>query len=747
MTFSRVVLAGVLAVLGVGGLPRAALAKETIVQSTEEVGIPDDGGRMLLIHGVNLSKATFELDEANGTPIGAMTPVFLGKTLAAVRIPAALVSPTYTIPGDFNLKVTTTAGSDSVGIHLTGGIPENGSVPAAALAPALRTDLDDAATLGGEAASQFHDAAGLTGTVSTDRFSAYDDLAAESRIGTSATQVAAGNHNHDAIYPLRTELTNSAGSVNALGNPVDWSQIKGIPGGIADGVDSGGASYLAGTGLTLTVDTFSVNFGVGGSASTASRSDHDHNTLYYTQAQLNATGGSINAAANPVDWSRIKGMPAGFADGTDDSTSYTAGNGLTLTGTVFSANFAGNGSNLTLSRSDHDHNTVYYTQTQLNATGGTVNSVSNPVDWSRLKGVPAGFADGTDDNVTLAGSGSATTASRSDHSHSTYLLKAGGETVTGTMTFSTSGDSIVATSGNTQVAGPGGIDCTASGGTAIAGHGDYAVIGDLDSDGQFGVMGISRYSYQTGVYGYARYATSYAVDAYNKSKGGTALRASAPYYGGRGIYATAYRGVGIQTYCYGGIGLKTYTFGKATGLQVNGGYNTTMAVFIRYGSNVARIDQYGRGYFNGGTYNGGADFAESVKVNRPVEEFEPGDVLVIDVAGKRRFALSREANSTLVAGVVSTKPAVVGTTHDVARNGSLKAMMKEEVKLGIVGIVPTKVCDEGGAIRAGDLLVSASLPGHAKKAPPNPAVGTVLGKALDALDQGTGKIEVLLMAR
>ena len=104
----------------------------------------------------------------------------------------------------------------------------------------------------------------------------------------------------------------------------------------------------------------------------------------------------------------------------------------------------------------------------------------------------------------------------------------------------------------------------------------------------------------------------------------------------------------------------------------------------------------------------------------------------------------KHPESTLVAGVYSTRPALLGTTHPVAGDG---AGLADEIPLAVVGIVPTRVCDEGGAIRAGDLLVTASLPGRAKKAPPHPAPGTVLGKALGALDHAEGRIEVLLTAR
>lgn len=157
-------------------------------------------------------------------------------------------------------------------------------------------------------------------------------------------------------------------------------------------------------------------------------------------------------------------------------------------------------------------------------------------------------------------------------------------------------------------------------------------------------------------------------------------------------------------------------------------------------STVARVDLDGKGYFNGGTATSGADFAESVKVRPGDRRPEPGDVMVIDPAAVRGFALCTVKCSPLVAGVVSTKPALLGSVHDVA-GGRLP---DDEVPLGITGIVPVKVSDENGVVRPGDLLVSASLPGHAMKAPEKPAPGTVLGKALGTLEKGTGTVEVLL---
>jgi hypothetical protein len=52
---------------------------------------------------------------------------------------------------------------------------------------------------------------------------------------------------------------------------------------------------------------------------------------------LLGSAGTINQSSNPVHWTKLKGVPAGFADGTDDAgPSYTAGFGLALAGTQFS---------------------------------------------------------------------------------------------------------------------------------------------------------------------------------------------------------------------------------------------------------------------------------------------------------------------------------------------------------------------------------------------------------------------------
>lgn len=136
----------------------------------------------------------------------------------------------------------------------------------------------------------------------------------------------------------------------------------------------------------------------------------------------------------------------------------------------------------------------------------------------------------------------------------------------------------------------------------------------------------------------------------------------------------------------------------------------------------------------------GGDYAESVDVTGERKQYEPGDVLVIDPDHAGKFLKSAEAYSTMVAGIYSTRPGLVGR-----RQTSDKSHMKDEVPMAMVGIVPTKVSAENGAIHAGDLLVTSSKLGYAMKGTDRSRMlGAVVGKALGTLNQGTGEMEVLV---
>ncbi len=155
---------------------------------------------------------------------------------------------------------------------------------------------------------------------------------------------------------------------------------------------------------------------------------------------------------------------------------------------------------------------------------------------------------------------------------------------------------------------------------------------------------------------------------------------------------------------------------------------------------VFRVDGHGTIFADGGFRPFGADFAESVAVKGGSEHYAPGDLLVIDASGERRLSLSQAPYSTLVAGIYSTQPGVVASTHRLD-----EALPNNEVPLAVVGIVPCKVTAENGPVVAGDLLVTSSTPGHAMKGTDRGRMlGAIVGKALEPLQKGSGVIQILV---
>jgi hypothetical protein len=168
------------------------------------------------------------------------------------------------------------------------------------------------------------------------------------------------------------------------------------------------------------------------------------------------------------------------------------------------------------------------------------------------------------------------------------------------------------------------------------------------------------------------------------------------------------------------------TNGTGSGLEVNhNGSSGNLALFRVNGNNRIRFTRSGRGIFNGGTQTGGADVAEAMAVEGRISAYGPGDVLVISTRSDRTVEKAGEPYSTRVIGVYATRPGVLLTEHGV--DESLEGL----VPVGVVGVIPTKVSAENGAIRRGDLLVSARTPGYAMRADPERLrFGMVLGKAL-----------------
>ena len=119
-----------------------------------------------------------------------------------------------------------------------------------------------------------------------------------------------------------------------------------------------------------------------------------------------------------------------------------------------------------------------------------------------------------------------------------------------------------------------------------------------------------------------------------------------------------------------------------------------------------------------------ADLAENYLADA---DYAPGTVL--DFGGTHEVTAS-SANSTRVAGVVSTNPAHL--MNSILEGDNVTA-------LALTGRVPTQVV---GTVRKGDMMVSAGN-GHAQ-ACSTPTLGTVIGKAIEDFDGESGTIEIVV---
>ncbi len=107
--------------------------------------------------------------------------------------------------------------------------------------------------------------------------------------------------------------------------------------------------------------------------------------------------------------------------------------------------------------------------------------------------------------------------------------------------------------------------------------------------------------------------------------------------------------------------------------------------------------------------------------------------------GVRKCASSADPN---VMGIISTKPSVIGNAVGNKTIDLKGIAVPGYVLVGLIGQIPAKVIVESGAaIRPGDPLTTASLPGYARRA--NAGEPTV-GVALEGLQSGQGVITVLI---
>ena len=134
-------------------------------------------------------------------------------------------------------------------------------------------------------------------------------------------------------------------------------------------------------------------------------------------------------------------------------------------------------------------------------------------------------------------------------------------------------------------------------------------------------------------------------------------------------------------------------------------------------------------YFNTGFLKATtAQYADLAELYSADATYAPGTVL--DFGGTNEVTISSVSSSTRVAGVVSTNPAHL-------MNSVLES--EHKVAVALTGRVPTSVV---GTVRKGDMMVTAGN-GYAQ-ASAAPAMGTVIGKALENFDGVSGTIEIVV---
>jgi hypothetical protein len=257
-----------------------------------------------------------------------------------------------------------------------------------------------------------------------------------------------------------------------------------------------------------------------------------------------------------------------------------------------------------------------------------------------------------------------------------------------------------------------------------------------------GGRGVEGYS----INGYGIYANSTNGDSIHVDGAGQyALNIQSSGYaavyvgsaGGSGLYVNSAGGDGLSVYSatYDGVWINS---AGDDGVHVN---PTVGGVCYRCGwkeDDGFVVLSTGEARSNAGFGTLARDFAVMMDVAGAKSSYESGDILVASSMGKATLERSATPYSPAVVGVYSAAAGFVGgqPVADDQTSG---------LPVAVLGVVSCKVSAENGPIRPGDLLVTSATPGHAMRADREKALpGTILGKALESLDSGTGLIQVLV---
>jgi len=298
------------------------------------------------------------------------------------------------------------------------------------------------------------------------------------------------------------------------------------------------------------------------------------------------------------------------------------------------------------------------------------------------------------------------------------------------------------TSGAPQGAGYGGYFESASG---IGVHGRSTA---MPSGTNLFAPGVSGYSqHGVGVLGQA--ATGFGV--YGTSAG-NGIGGVGQAYGVFGASAAPAQGSGYGGYFVSSTGIGVS--GRSTALTTGqNAYAPGVYGFSQNGAGIVGESGIGVGvYVIGNLVATGskAGYVVDIARNDGDKPLRQGDLVIVTgvtdpVVGNIPVPLVRQADS-------EASTAVIGVVDELYRPGENEVgrfaagLINPGDYLTIVTLGAYMVInvDAGyGAIQPGDLLVSSPTPGHARRAD-NPALGTVIGKALSGLESGAGTVAIMV---
>jgi len=173
--------------------------------------------------------------------------------------------------------------------------------------------------------------------------------------------------------------------------------------------------------------------------------------------------------------------------------------------------------------------------------------------------------------------------------------------------------------------------------------------------------------------------------------------------------------------------MQTFMSNVANAITVNS--NNLSTAIVNGGTNgVGNIGASGQGFNTVFAKATTAQYADLAECYSSDADYAPGTVVMF--GGAAEVTLCTTVACAKIAGVISTSPAYLMNSGLIADHVATVAL---------VGRVPVQV---QGPVEAGDMMVSAGN-GRAR-AETNPAMGTVIGKAVQSHAGGHGTIEIVV---